>query len=56
MRDPITVCEKSDHVDSSLFITMSIVFLIYLTIDIVLAAIAILRVQPTMSKMSNRGI
>ena len=56
MRNVIAVCEQSNSVNMSLFITMSIVFLIYLTIDIILAAIAILRVQPMVSKVSRRGM
>lgn len=43
---PLKVCENSTDSDSGVFLGLSLVFLLYLTLDIGLAAVAILRTRP----------
>lgn len=50
MRDPIVVCETSHTSASEIFIVLSVIFLLYLTVDVALAAVAILRTRPAKAR------
>lgn len=47
MRDPAAICQTESN--SGVFLVLSIIFLLYLTLDIALASVAILRTRPTVS-------
>lgn len=48
-----SVCEETSGSDSGVFLGLSVVFLVYLSMDIGLAAVAILRARPTLSRFKQ---
>jgi len=47
----LTICQESSDSDSGVFLGLSVVFLVYLTLDIGLAAVAIMRARPVSSRV-----
>lgn len=41
----LTICEETTNSDAGVFLGLSVVFLLYLTLDVGLAAVAILRTR-----------